>query len=89
MLRKLFPHNPAKLFREPLGRFIQQGIEEQKPRPQPTEQAGPVYLGDTVTLTKEAYHRLVEENHRLRHEVVQMEAVILSCQTAIRNGGFG
>lgn len=89
MFRKLFPPNPAKVFREPIGRFIQLGLKEQEPRPQPKEQAGPVYSGDTVTLTKEAYHKLVEENHTLRHEVAQMEAVILSCQTAIRNGGFG
>lgn len=86
MFRKLFPHNPAKVFREPVGYFIQQELKE--PRPQPTEQAAPVYSGDTVTLTREAYHKLVEENHSLRHKAAQMEAVILSCQTAIRNGGF-
>ncbi|MFA9493155.1 hypothetical protein [Streptococcus sp. E17BB] len=91
MIKDLFKlrQNPAKLLRESIDSFIQLGLKEQEPRPQPTEQAGPVYSGDTVTLTKEAYHKLLEENQTLRHEVAQMEAIILSCQTAIRNGGFG
>ncbi|CQR26180.1 hypothetical protein BN1356_02539 [Streptococcus varani] len=88
MLRKLFPPNPAKLFREPLGRFLDLGLE-QSTIPQPVKKSKLVYLGSEVIIPEEEYRELVEENHRLRHEVAQMEAVILSCQTAIRNGGFG